>query len=67
MEKDQERKKDEQPVEDRREQPVEQPREQPQRSSAFNEQSTKDQKSTHNVEEEAGLEQERKNATTERD
>jgi hypothetical protein len=34
-------------------------REQPQRSSAFNEQSTKDQKSTRNIEEEAGREQEK--------
>lgn len=38
-----------------------------QHSSAFNEQSTKDQKSTSNIEEEAGLEQERKDAMTERD
>jgi len=36
-------------------------------SSAFNEQSTRDQKSTHNVEEEASAEQERKEAMTERD
>ena len=38
-------------------QPEQTPREQPQRSSAFNEQSTKDQKSTRNIEEDAGREQ----------
>lgn len=38
-----------------------------QRSGAFREVSTKDQKSTSNVEEEVELEQERKEAMTERD
>lgn len=38
-----------------------------QRSSAFKETSRGDQKSTKNVEEEADLEQERKEAMTERD
>lgn len=38
-----------------------------QRSSAFKETSRGDEKSTTNVEEEAGLEQERKEAMTERD
>ena len=42
-------------------------REPAQRSSAFNEQSTIDQKSTRNIEEEAGQEQARKDAMTERD
>ena len=40
---------------------------QPARSSAFNEESTRDQKQTINPEEEADLEQERKEAMTERD
>jgi hypothetical protein len=38
-----------------------------QRSSAFNETSQGDEKSTTNIEEEANLEQERKEAMTERD
>ena len=38
-----------------------------QRSSAFKETSRGDEKSTTNIEEEAGLEQERKGAITERD
>jgi hypothetical protein len=38
-----------------------------QRSSAFKETSRGDEKSTTNIEEEAGLEQERKDAMTERD
>jgi hypothetical protein len=38
-----------------------------QRSSAFKESSRGDKKSTTNVEEEAGLEQERKDAMSERD
>ena len=58
MDKNHEIKKEEQPVENNREQQDTNTREQQQRSSAFNEQSTKDRKSTHNVEEEAGLEQE---------
>lgn len=46
---------------------VEKDREHKQRSSAFKETSRGDKKSTINVEEEAGLEQERKKAMTERD
>jgi hypothetical protein len=67
MKKGQEIKKDQQPVENNRDQQGEHNSEQPQRSGAFNEQSTIDRKSTHNIEEEAGLEQDRKDALTERD
>ena len=41
--------------------------EKPQRSSAFNEREPKEEKSTVNLEEEADLEQQRKDALTERD
>ena len=66
MQKDQEIKKEEQPVESSRGKQAPHT-EQPQRSSAFNEHSTKDLKNTRNIEEEAGLEQDRKEAGTERD
>ena len=57
-----EKEKDNKPQDQQRSE-SENTREQPQRSSAFNEQSTKDQKSTHNIEEEAGRETEQSEAT----
>ena len=47
--------------------PEEKPEPKEQRSSAFNEPKVRDEKSTVNPEEEADLEQERKEAMTERD
>ena len=47
-------------------QPVQQDQQKP-RSGAFNEPDRNNEKSTTNIEEEAGMEQERKDAMTERD
>jgi hypothetical protein len=58
--KDQDKKNGQQPEQTRSEQPK-------QRSSAFNEASRGDEKSTSNIEEEADLEQQRKETLTERD
>ena len=61
MDKDRNTKPDDKQETDNRQQPREQ------RSSAFNERNVMDEKSTTNPEEEADLEQERKEAMTERD
>jgi len=60
-EKDQNKNEQQQAVQNKNEQ---QPK---QRSSAFNENSRGDEKSTSNIEEEADLEQQRKETLTERD
>jgi hypothetical protein len=60
MDKDNQQ-KDTQPADDKTNKNIQQQR------SGFNEQSTKDVKSTVNPEEEANMEQERKDAMTERD